>query len=170
MIDEKKSLAMLEGFESHYDYDASYMRGMLKNNPKAYATFEAFLPMSVYIDKSPNDAIFVARLIAMKNEDCGACLELNIKMAKEAGVNTDIIKDVLFNEGKSLSDELKTVYDFSLKVSKQETIENELYEKINSLYTQDIIVELALAIAATKVFPSVKRVLNVIRSCSNIKV
>ena len=170
MIDEKKSLAMLEGFESHYDYDTSYMKEMLKENPKAFETFEAFLPMSVFVNKSPKDVIFIAKLTSMKNEDCGACLELNINMAIEAGVNKDIIKEILFNEGKNLAKELKTVYDFSLKVGNKEDIDEELYANMNSLYTKDVIVEIALAIASTKIFPTIKRVLNDIHSCANVKV
>ncbi len=170
MLDEKKSLEMLDGFQAHYDYDTNYMKEMLKENPEAYATFEAFLPMASFVKESPKDVISVAKLTSMKNEDCGACLQLNVDMAIEAGVDKEIIHDVIFNEGKNLSSELKVVYDFTLCVGNKQNVDKQLYTKINELYSKKVIVEIGLAIASTKVFPVIKRVLNDIQSCSNIQI
>jgi len=172
MLDENKSLEMLEGFQAHYNYDTSYMKEMLKVNPKAYETFEGFLPMASFSDKTPKDVLFVAKLTSMKNEDCGECLQLNVYMAIEAGVNKEIIKEILFNNGENLNSELREVYDFTLAVANKDTVEKELYSKINDKYSKDILTEIALAIASTKVFPTVKKVLNNFHSCSviNLKV
>jgi alkylhydroperoxidase/carboxymuconolactone decarboxylase family protein YurZ len=168
MLDENKSLEMLKGFQAHYNYDTSYMKEMLKVNPKAYETFEAFLPMASFSDKTPKDVLFVAKLTSMKNEDCGECLQLNVYMAIEAGVDKEIIKEILFNKGENLNSELKEVYDFTLAVVNKETVEEKLYTNINSKYSKDILTEIALAIASTKVFPTVKKVLNNFHSCSVI--
>lgn len=170
MTYEQKSMEMLEGFQSHFNYDTSYMKEMLTENSKAFETFEAFLPMSTFVDKSPKDVIFVARLTSMKNEDCGACLQLNVDMATEAGVDKEIIQEVIFNEGKNLSSELKMIYDFTLCVGNKETVDAQLYEKMNKTYAKEVIVEIGLAIAATKVFPTLKRVLNDIQSCASIQI
>ena len=169
MFDEKKSLEMLEGFQNHYNYDTTYMKEMLVSNPKAYEIFEAFLPMASFKDKAPTDVIFVAKLATMKNEDCGKCLQLNVDMALETGVDKEIIKEVVFNEGKNLSRDLKEIYDFTLAVANKEDIEANLYDKINKKYSKAILTEIALTIASTKVFPAVKRVLNDFHSCSVIQ-
>jgi len=170
MFDEKKSLEMLEGFASHYDYDTSYMQNMLKEAPAAFETFEAFLPMASYSNKIEMDVLFVAKITAMQKEDCGACLQLTVDMAREAGVNKDLIKEVLFNEGKNLKEALKDVYAFTLAVVSKEEVDKNLYDKMKESYSKEIMVELALAIAATKIFPAVKRVLNNFESCSLIKI
>ena len=170
MLDEKKSLEMLDGFQSHYDYDTSYMKEMLKENPKAYETFEAFLPMASFVSETPKEVLYVVKLTSMKNEDCGACLQLNVDMAIEAGVDKAIIKEVVFNEGKNLSMTLKEIYDFTLCVGNNQSIDSNLYDKINKTYSKDVMVEIALAIASTKVFPAVKRVLNDFHSCSVIQI
>lgn len=169
MLNEKKSMEMLEGFQSHYGYDVNYMKEMLTENPKAFETFESFLPMASFVDKTPNDVISVAKLTSIKNEDCGACLQLYVDMAVEAGVDKKIVQDVVFNEGKNLPRKLKTVYDFTLCVSNKQSIEDNLYNKMNELYSKSIMVEIALAIAATKIFPTVKRVLNEFQTCSSIQ-
>lgn len=170
MIDTKKSLEMLEGFQNHFGYDTSYMKEMLKENEEAYAMFEAFLPMASYVNKAPKDVIFIAKITSMKNEDCGSCLQLNVDMAIEAGVSKELIHEIIFNEGKNLSDELKTVYDFTLLVGNKKEVSKDLYEKMNKLYKKEVIVELALAISATKIFPTIKRVLDDLQSCSVIQI
>ena len=170
MLDEKKSLEMLEGFQNHFNYDTTYMQTMLKENVNAYATFEAFLPMASFKEVTASDVIFVVKLTSMKNEDCGACLQLNVDMAVEAGVDKEIIKEVVFNEGKNLSKQLKEVYDFTLAVSNNENIDSKIYDKMNEQYSKAVMTEIALAIASTKVFPAIKKVLNDFHSCSVIEI
>ncbi len=169
MFDEKQSLEMLEGFQNHYNYDTTYMKEMLKANPKAFETFQNFLPMASYKEKASVELIFIAKLTSMKNEDCGKCLQLNVDMALEAGVDKEIVKEVVFNEGQNLPEQLKEIYDFSLAVSKKEEVPSFLYDKISEKYSKDILTEIALAIASTKVFPTIKRVLNDFHSCSVIQ-
>ena len=143
---------------------------MINQAPNAYEKFEAFLPMASYYEKTPSEVIFLVKLTIMKNEDCGACLQLNIDMAIEAGVDKEIIKEVVFNRGQNLTTELKELYEFSLKVAKNESIDDELYNKITDRYSDEILIEIALASAATKIFPTVKRVLGNIKSCSVIQI
>jgi len=170
MINEKKSLKAIEDFESHYNYDASNMHEMLKENPKAYATFEAFMPMSGFVDKAPKDVIYVAKLTSIKNEDCGTCVQLNVDMAIEAGVDKEIIKEIIFNEGKGLAPELKFIYDFTLLVGNKKEISISMYEKLDKMYGRNVLIEIALAISASKVFPTIKRVLNYMTSCSKVQI
>lgn len=169
MLDEKKSLEMLEGFQAHYDYNTTYMKDMLKANPNAFETFQNFLPMASFCEKTPKDVMYTVKLTTMKNEDCGECLQLNVNMALEAGVDKQIIKEIVFNEGKNLPQSLKDIYDFTLAVLNEQTIDENLYDKIYFKYSKDIITEIALATAAAKVFPTIKKVLDNFHSCSVIK-
>jgi len=170
MFDEKKSLEMLEGFQAHYDYDTTYMKEMVKAAPKAYENFEAFLPMASFINATPKEVMYVVKVASMKNEDCGACLQLNVDMAIEAGVDKEIIKEVVFNDGKNLPTALKEIYDFTLCVGNNQSVDADLYDKINKTYSKEMMVEISLAIAASKVFPAIKRVLNDFHSCSVIQI
>lgn len=170
MFDEKKSLEMIEGFQAHYDYDTSYMKEMLTQNPKAYETFEAFLPMAGVTSESNKDVLYVVKLATIKNEDCGACLQLTVDMAIEAGVDKKIIHEIVFNEGEELVSDLKDVYDFTLAVANNYTPDAILYDTLNKRYSKALMVEIALVLASMKVFPTVKRVLNVFQSCSSIQI
>jgi hypothetical protein len=170
MLDKNKSMEMLNGFQNAYNYDTTYMKLMLEENINAYETFEAFLPMASFKETMNTNAIFLVKITAMKNEDCGACLQLNIDMAIEAGVDKDLIKDIISNEGKNLNPTLKRLYDFTLLVTNNKQIEQSFYDKINIDYSKAMLVEISLAIASAKVFPTLKRVLNDIQSCSVIKI
>jgi len=170
MLDENKSLEMLEGFQSHYNYDTTYMKDMLKFAPSAYEKFEAFLPMASHVNETPKDVIYVSKIASMQNEDCSACLQLNVDMAIEAGVSKEVISEVVFNEGKNLSQDLKDVYDFTIAVARNIQVSDELYAKMNASYSKEIMMEIALGIASTKVFPAIKRVLKDDVSCSLIQV
>jgi len=168
MLDKEKSLEMLNGFSAHYNYDASYMKEMLHEAPAGFETFEAFLPMARFSKSAPLDVLFVAKIIVTKNEDCGSCLQLTIDMAVEAGVDKTVIEDVVFKEGKSLPSNLKLVYDFALAITQNRVVSDELYAQINEQYSKETMIELALAIASAKVFPTIKRTLNDAKSCSMI--
>lgn len=169
MFDEKKALETIAFFKAHYHYDTTYMEEMLSSSPKSYEVFENFLPMATFTNKAPLDAINVARITAIINEDCGTCAQLYIDLALEAGLDKEIVKEIVFNNGQNLPTQLKDLYNFTLRVSNSETIEEALYAKMNEYYSKEVLVEISLAIAATKVFPTIKRVLNLAQSCSLIK-
>ena len=170
MFDKEKSLAMIESFKTHYNYNTSYMEEILNVSEKSYEVFENFLPMASFVNKAPVDAINVARITAIINEDCGTCAQLYIDLAVDAGLDKGIVKEIVYNQGKNLSGELKTLYDFTLAVSNNETINTDLYDKVNKLYSREVLAEISLTIAATKVFPTIKRVLNYVESCSVIQI
>ena len=106
----------------------------------------------------------------MKNEDCSSSLQLIVDKAIDAGVDKNIIEDLMFNEGKNLDDELKDVHEFTLAVVSYEEVDKNLYDRMNWTYSKEIMVELSLAIASCKIFPTLKRVLNNFESCSLIKI
>jgi hypothetical protein len=170
MFDIQKSQEMIEGFKTHYNYDTGYMEEMLKVSPASYEVFEGFLPMATFVKAASIDVINVARITAIKNEDCGTCVQLYVDLAIEAGLDKEIAREIIFNEGKNLSTELKLVYDFTLAVSNNETISVNLLDQMNQTYSREVMMEISLAIAATKVFPTIKRVLNYMQSCSVIQI
>lgn len=165
-MNKQQSLNQINQFESHYDYDCTYMREMIEVSPDGFATFEAFLPMGRYAKATPVDVLWVAKLTSMRAEDCGGCVDLNIKMAKEAGIGDDVIDFIVKKGGKGLDDRLKRVYDFSLAVTINKPVPSELREYMHKTYSPEVMVELALAIASTKVYPAIKRTLGYANSCS----
>lgn len=170
MFDKEKSLEAIESYKTLFNYDTSYMEEMLEASPQSYEVFENFLPMAGFSNKASLEAINTVRITAIINEDCGSCAQLYVDLAIQAGTNKEIIQDIVYNQGKSLPSDLKALYDFTLAVSNGQTISEDVYENMNTLYGKEVLCEIALAIAATKVFPTIKRVLNHVQSCSLIQV
>ncbi len=170
MFDAGKSLETIAFFKAHYHYDTTYMEEMLSHSPRSYEVFENFLPMATFCHKALLDAINVARITAIIHQDCGTCAQLYVDLALEAGLDKEIVKEVVYHQGQNLPTHLKDLYDFTLTVSANEMIDEALYAKINAHYSKEVLMEISLAIAATKVFPTIKRVLNLAQSCSLIHV
>ncbi|EQC50183.1 hypothetical protein M899_2864 [Bacteriovorax sp. BSW11_IV] len=155
----------IDQFEKHYNYDCNYMRKMAKANPKAFETFVNFLPMGQVGKSLPSDVLWTAKIAAMLTEDCGACVQLNITMALEAGVDKNIVQNIV-KSPNALNDDLKLVYDFAKAVATNQEDHHSIQKIVEQKFSADQLTELALAIASTKIYPSIKRALGDFKSCS----
>jgi hypothetical protein len=168
-MNSEKPLEMMKTFDDHFGYNSDYLRELLKYSPGAYAKYEAFLPMASYRNETDINVFFISKLATMRTEDCGACIQLNIRMALEAGVPKEIIKGAL-NKGEGLSKELKDIYDYSVSVSNNSPMPSGLLDKIESRWGKEVIMELAISIASTKIFPTIKRALGYAKSCTLVDI
>lgn len=158
-------MEMIDQFEKHYDYDCNYMRKMADASPKAFKTFVNFLPMGQVGSSLKPEVLWAAKIASMLTEDCGACVQLNIKMALEAGIDSKLVKTIV-KSPSHLPDELKNIYDFAKAVASNTHEHSELQQQIEEYYTPEQVTELALSIASTKIYPTIKRALGDFQSCS----
>ncbi|MEM9158801.1 MAG: hypothetical protein AAGB46_07090 [Verrucomicrobiota bacterium] len=164
-MDHQANLEALKSFQDHYDYDAGYLFELAEKDAAGFAKFAAFMPLSQHREEAPADAFFICHLIATQAADCGPCLQLVIKMAKEAGVPADQIQSAL-DGGDALPDELKLVRRYAITVSHHEAIDPELLEALQEIYTEKALAELALILASAPVYPTLKQALGHAQSCA----
>lgn len=157
-------LEQINGFEKHYQYDTTYMREMLAASVAMYDKFNNIMPLVSHRELLDVDTYMVAKLATMAFEDCGECLQLNIKMAQEQEVSENIIHGAI-NGGKGLSAELKDIHDFALMISNN-TRDERLVKLVESRLNKGQLLELGIAVATTKIFPVLKRALGYAKSCS----
>jgi alkylhydroperoxidase family enzyme len=162
---------MIDDFERQYNYDSTYMRELLESSQQGFSKFNNFLPLSSHREKLTIEDYWVAKLAAMQVEDCGDCLQLNVRMATEDGVSTSLVEAIL-RADNTLPDALKDVYDYAQYVASNDTVDPDLLDRITIRYDKAALLEFGLCIATAKVFPTIKRALGYTRSCSlvNIKV
>jgi hypothetical protein len=158
-------MKFIDDFEEHYDYDCTYMRDMAKSSPEGFKTYTNFMPMGSYNNKLSKNAIWVCKLASTLTEDCGACVQLAIKMALEQGVSIEIVKTTVLNPEK-LNDDLKLIFKFSQAVSLGNDDFSSLQKSVAQKHSNEELTELALAISSTKVYPTIKRALGHFKSCS----
>lgn len=156
--------AYVQEFGDHYGYDTHYMHEMLDNSPTGFEAFQNFLPMGKIREALPVDAFFVAMLTSMRTEDCGACFQLNVRMAIEAGVDPTIIEGII-GSGDDLEPRLAQIKQFASQISPAGYIDEELRAAMDRDYTKQELYEFGLVIASTKVYPAIKRVLGYAHAC-----
>lgn len=161
-------LKSIDEFDRHYKYDSEYVRYLLNNSPEGLERYNGFLPMAGYIKKAAPEVYFVAKLAAMQVEDCGDCLQLNIRMALENHVAKEVVKAVI-QGGKELPPNLKEIYEFAKKVANHEDFSRDVVANIENKYGKEVLAELALCIASAKVFPALRRTLGYATSCRLIE-
>jgi alkylhydroperoxidase family enzyme len=155
----------LRAFGEHYGYDTTYMEVLMEDSPGAYLAFEAALGMGRYQKAAPIDALTIAKLAAIRAEDCGPCAELGVKMAREAGVPETVIRGALHG-GQGLNAEQREVYDYAVAVATNGEMDPELLPRLQQRLGREAVAELALGIVATRLYPTMKRGLGLAKSCS----
>lgn len=158
-------MSFIDEFEKHYDYDCNYMRKMADANSEAFETFVNFLPMGKVGKSLEKEVLWTAKIAAMLTEDCGACVQLNIKMALESGLSSEFVKSIV-QKPAELEDRLKLIYDFAQAIALNKDNHFSLQQEVAKFFTIKELTELTLAIASTKIYPTVKRGLGEFKSCS----
>ena len=149
---------------------ADYMRHILNVSLRAFLKFTKIMPVAEYRRVLPREPYHVARIVAVREEDCGTCLQLEINLAKRDKVKPVIVRAILNSKPDNLPEQLADVYRFAEAVVRH-TGDEEIYrERMRELYGEEGLVELAIAIAICRVFPTTKRALGFAKSCSEVPV
>jgi alkylhydroperoxidase/carboxymuconolactone decarboxylase family protein YurZ len=164
-----EALQQIEQFEAHYNYDGTYIHELFEHSPDGFAKFSDFLPLARHREKLDANDYWVAKLAAMQVADCGECLQLNVRMALEAGVPKDLVHATL-GGGEALPEDLKPVYRYATRVAGNEQVDDELMAWMESNYGKGGLLEFGIAIATAKVFPIIKRAVGYAKSCRLIKI
>ncbi len=154
--------------EKRLGVPADYMRHILDVSMRAFLKFTKIMPVSEYRRVLPREPYHVARLAATREEDCGSCLQIEINLAKRDKVKRSIIRCCVNDRPDDMPEQLADVYRYALAVVRR-TGDEEIYrERISEAYGDEGLVELAIAIAICRVFPTTKRALGYAKSCSQV--
>lgn len=156
--------------EKRLGVSMDYLRHMYEHAPNAFWKFSKMMPAAQYREKLPAAPYHVARLVATQHEDCGPCVQIVVNLAKEDSVEPAILQAALAGKVEELPESLQDVYRFAEAVVTANG-DDELYrERLRKVFGEEALVELALAIAMCRVFPTLKRGLGHAKSCSLVKV
>ena len=147
-----------------------YCRFIIRTSLRASFKFTKFLAVDEYRRVLPAGPFYVARIVAVRDEDCGSCVQIAVNQAKTAGISPQVLRAVLDGSLDDLAEELRDAYRFADAVVRHTGQENQLRERIRERYGDEGLIELALAIAACRTFPVTKRALGFAVSCSQVEV
>ena len=161
--------AVIDSQERKLGQSLDYLRYMLRHSWGGFRQFTKIFSMSAYRKTLPIDACSVARIVSTMCEDCGACVQIGIDMAIRDGVPTPLIQAIIDDDFERLSPELCDVARFSQCVARAQEPGDELRERIRHAYGDSGLVEISLAIATSRFYPTMKRALGYAKTCSVLK-
>lgn len=139
---------------------------------KSLGSFAAFATVQLWADRHkalPAAAYYVAKISAYRQEDCGSCLQIAVNLARKAGVDAEIIRHAVRGRREALAPELREIYEFAEQQANRMD-NDEARERIRARYGDEALIELALAVASARMFPSFKRTLGYAKSCSQVTI
>jgi alkylhydroperoxidase family enzyme len=147
-----------------------FLRQMFDHAPGAFWQFVKVAKASGYRNKLPAAPFHVARLVAVRIQDCGPCVQTCVNLAKADGVEPPVLKATLAGDFDQLPEPLGDVARFSQAVTSGNGEQEAYRDRLRAVFGEEGMVELALAITLCQTFPILKRGLGHAKSCSLVKV
>lgn len=154
----------LREFAARYDYDTGYLEDLLDRSPAAHATFAAAMAMSHHRAHLPLDVHMIARLATLRADDCGACTQLTLRMAIEAGVDRELLRTAL-QRPLALPPVLALAWRHAQTVVRGENGDPEIVGALEKALGRAGFAELCLAIVGVRIYPALKRALGAEHAC-----
>src|SRR5262249_48919337 len=145
-----------------------YARHILRVSLRAFFKFLKILPLAEYRRSLPPELFYAARIVAARQDDCGDCVQTAVNQARNAGIGPRLLQAVLAGRMEELPDEVADACRFASAVLTANGTEDTLRERIRQRHGEEALVELALAIAVGRIFPTVKRALGHANTCARV--
>ncbi len=147
-----------------------YLRDMFRASRGAVVKIALFLPLAAHRKAAPADLCHAARLVAVLAEDCGPCAQIVVNQARKDGMDRGAIRALLAGRPDRLPESLRQAHDFAQAVLARDAGAAALRQALAERYGDAAVVDLALAIATARVFPTVKWAMGHGVSCALVEV
>jgi hypothetical protein len=160
----------LDAFQRKFDYNLDYARDILDADLTAFLRFARLGGLSVYRRDVPLDTYYAVKLTGTLSEDCGPCTQLMVAMALHDGVAPQVVAGVLGRNEDRLDDAVRLGVRFARATLAHDPAADELRDDIVGRWGPRGLVSLAFAIAAARVYPTLKYALGHGKTCQRIVV
>lgn len=160
----------IDALERNIRGSLEYMREILRVSPAALRTLLKVMPLAHYRRALPPEPYHLARIVASRDADCGPCVQIEVNVARQAGVAGTLIRALLENRLEDLPGELADVVRLAEAVVTANGQDGPLRELVRARYGDAGLVELAMGMAVCRVFPVVKRTLGHAVGCSLVTI
>jgi len=160
----------LDGFEKTFNYDASYMRHVLRVNT---ASMFKFSLGSQAADRkaAPMEALFAAGLVGTLSEDCGPCVQVGVDIATAQGMDPAIIRAVIAGDLQGMGDAASLAYRFAqASLARDMEACDPLRDEIVRRWGDKGLVAVSLTLMQARMYPTLKYALGYGKACSRVKV
>lgn len=130
----------------------------------ALEKFQHALPLTGHGHDAPPAMLHMARLGAIRAEDCGPCVEISARGALAAGLDRKRINAALAGNADDPEDARALAFGAAV-ASGDIAGAMQLGDEIEALHGRSVRTELSLAAASVRLFPALKRGLGYAQSC-----
>lgn len=142
-----------------------YLRDLAQTSKAALLKLALIAPLGAHRRRLPREAFHLARLGATMTADCGACVQIALNVARQEGVSVELLEAALDQRLEELPPDYAEVFRFAQAIAQGQD-DPERREALEKCYGHEGLVEVAIAIAVSGVFPTLKRALGHAVSCS----
>jgi hypothetical protein len=154
---------------ARFQYDATYVHDVLDASTSGLLKFMLAQPMNLHRQGITKDAWYAAKIATIRHEDCGPCAQLVVDMALQDGVERAVVKAIVTRDFKRLTADAELGLRFAEAVAGHESTD-QWREEVMRRFGHDGLVSLAFAMAQTKTYPTMKRVLGYAHVCERLRV
>jgi len=155
--------------ERHLGVSLDYFRHVAATSPSAAIRMARFSKLA-QAGKGPREALLVASIVGSMADDCGSCVQIGVNLARKAGVSREVLSAILARDPDRLPAELADVYRFSEAVTMNTDEQDDARERIRKRFGEKGLIEISMAVAMHRVYPTFKRGLGFAKSCSRVTV
>lgn len=160
----------IEQAESELGVPLDYLRDMARTSPSALTKLWMLQPLARHHEAAAPEALSVARLVASLDQDCGTCVQIEVNLARKAGVDRGIVQAVLDGDEHTLPERLQRVWRFARAVVSRDPRLSEIHAELTEAEGEKVALELSMGIATATLYPVLKRGMGHAVSCSLITV
>lgn len=163
--------AAIRRLEKRYDYDATYVRDLLEASPRAFRAFGGVQTLASFHEGAPAAALAAAGLVATMGEDCGPCVQIGVRIAREQGVPPQVLRGVLTGDLALMGPDAGLAYRFA-RASLDRDLErvDPLRDDVLERWGPKGLAAIALAMASSRVYPTIKYAMGHGKACSRVTV
>lgn len=162
----------LAAFEAQWHYSMDYARQLLASNRRAFWGYAKLAPLAQYREGVPAAAWHVAKIAALRHEDCGPCSQLAVDIARAEGVPDALLRAALADDMKTLQQlnpDAALAHAFALAWTRREASLSVHRESLRQRIGDKGLSSLALAMSAARMFPMIKTALGHGEACLRIQ-
>jgi hypothetical protein len=160
----------LDKFEKTFDYDAGYLRHVLRASPASMFKF-SLGTQAMDRRAAPPEALVAAGLVGTMLEDCGPCTQVGVDIALANGVDPKVLRAVLAGDEAAMGETAALAYRFA-RASLARDMEacDPLRDEIVRRWGDAALVAISLSIVAARMYPTLKYALGYGKACSKVRV
>jgi len=151
---------ILRKMEKTTGVSSDYARDINRGSTKAFYRFMRFMPMAHHRTAAPKEASCVAAIATIIQQDCGPCLQVVVTIGLHNGVDASIIKEAIRGDQDGLGPALSLVHRYATNIGQGNPAPESEIQAIRDLWGQAGLVDIAFAVSASPVFPTLKKALG----------